>query len=169
MFEKQPQVVRRVAASSVQGTCSSVLSPSAKRADEAPGRPGEAGGWRALEVCPGVGSPASAADRCGWLRALSLATWVALSEPVPRGPSGVTSENTVLPGPLSQGCGGESERGQEGTGALPREPPPPGSDAAFVVGKDKRGPVWKIPSDRTEASAPLVWRPGSAGWAGLAS
>lgn len=62
-------------------------------------------------------------------------------------PRCLTSENTVLPGPLPQGCGGDSERGQEGTGELPEEPPPPGSDAAFVICKDKRGPVRKIPSD----------------------
>lgn len=168
MFEKQPQVVQRVAASSVRALappCSLPRRNGQMRPRSAPVRPAGGERWRSVLVSGAL--PLQRTDVVGsgpyrwppgWRSAsLSLAD--------PR----VTSENTGLPGPLSQGCGGDSERGQEGTGELPQEPPPPGSDAAFVVGKGKRGPVWKIPSDRTEASALAVWRPGSAGWAGLTS
>lgn len=96
-----------------------------------------------LEVCPGVRSPASAADRCGWLRALSLASWVALSAPLPREPSvsyiGKHSPAGALPQEVVAVTQGKRPRRDRG---LPERPPlPPGVTRLFVICKDKRGPV----------------------------
>lgn len=107
--------------------------------------PDEGAELRVLCTCHRVSrGSASAAGRCGLGLTLSMTSGGVFSGPPPLRPSVATALNTAL-GPLSQGCGDDSEGTRPRKGReLPEEPPR--VMLVSLSGKTKC-PVWKIPAE----------------------